>query len=282
MNKILRIGAGQSLIQQSLVVHFSTQLQKRDIDHVIVQIPESENLDHFKNNIDNALRNNEIDTAAFYLDQLKPSISEDETVITALSERQFSGECIVLHPDRYDDTCEINVKNDTKVSTTSLRQSVQLSAHHSGLNINVIDISAEKLIQHLNYCNTDAIIISKDYYERMKTILTDFKVINLHPKEMIGPAGQGVIAYLAHRDDGLTRGYLKLINHPKISRITNIERMVLKLAGPECINTLGVYVYQDHKNYFHAHAVRCDLYKKFAFSQSTSEGLAAEIFHSIY
>lgn len=82
-----------------------------------------------------------------------------------------------------------------------------------------------------------------------------FKVISLHPHEMIPAPAQGVSAWIANADDLPVRRLLKRIHIPEVSAATNVERMALRLLDPDTYKAFGAYCSRDKIGNFHVHGI---------------------------
>ena len=102
-------------------------------------------------------------------------------------------------------------------------------------------------------------------------------MIPLHPAELTGKAGLGIFAFLTHRDAIAQRKFIQNVTASQYIRVSNIERAVQKLMGPEMSEKLGVYCRTDQKGNYRITAVALDPYRRVTASQSTHVGLAEKV-----
>ena len=112
-----------------------------------------------------------------------------------------------------------------------------------------------------------------------------FKVIRLHPSEMVPYPAQGVMAWIVNVWDLPVRRLLRRIHHPEVSAVTNIERMALRLLPPETYAAFGACCYRDNHGNFHVHGVLVPpdrgALKRASLSSSTSFRLAERLVNAL-
>lgn len=225
---------------------------------------------------------NTIDTAPIELSSLPASTGDEEVIVTAISGRSDEGEGILIRKNKTGSDNDFRIESGLVVGVKTERQYRQLQHLFPDHVFSLMDetiITGETITipDHL-----DGVVLSKYIYQQHPNFKDDFKFINLHPKEIIPPPGHNIVGYLSHREDINTRKILNLIHQKSMVQISNTERMVLKMAGSEFKDTLGVFCQSDQRGYFHVNAVRCDQFRKVSLSQSISSGLAEKIYQSLF
>jgi len=281
-DKTLRIGAGKRISEVMMANKMSADLAKYDIICTIKYYEADDKLTSINKILHHALIHNEIDTASFDLSSLSVHRKKDDIVVTAISERKHTGEGLLISHPAYDPTCDLKIKPGSKVMVSTIRQGAQLLAMNPMISLVYNGLSTEAQILMFQDGKCEALLLSKTDYETINIDGSSYEFLKLHPKEMIPPPGQGITAYLAHREDLKTRRLLKNIHNADMVQISNTERKVLQLANSEDIDNIGVYCSTDQRGYFHVDAVRCDTFKKTSFSQSISAGLPEKIYASLF
>ncbi len=186
-------------------------------------------------------------------------------VITALSARQKAGTTLYIHPNAVGIGGGLSLKMGVKIRVNTLLEKVQLSAFDPDWKVILSG-------------DADAFLATDDAANDLK--INGLDTFYLNPKELIPLAGQGVIAYLARKDDIPTRKILQQIHHPNVSACTNIERTVKNLFIKKgSTSTIGAYCERDAQDNFHLWV--CDATgKTVRVSQNTHFGLAETAFHS--
>jgi hydroxymethylbilane synthase len=237
--------------------------------------------DDLKYSFCQAIIDDKIDTFPFEMHRLPIGNDDDEIIVSALAPLTHVGEGIIILKNEHEKNHSTFLHESLPIGVSSPRQQIQLENLFPNQKFEMIEapINFERGANIPNHLH--GIIISKFIYET-GNFKNNTQFIPLHPKELIPAPGQGCIAYLCHKEDLKTRRILNQIHHKSLVQTSNTERQVLKLAGSEFANTLGVYCNVDKSGYFHIHAVRCDQFKKVSFSQSVSTGLAEKVFHSLF
>jgi hydroxymethylbilane synthase len=281
-NITLRIGAGKRKSEMMMAKKMSDDLA---ICGISSSISHYESIDPSKNIQEvlyDAIRANEIDTAAFDLSVLPVYDSHHDIVVTAISERRNPGEGLLISSTAYDPSSELKIKSGARVMVSDVRQGGQLLSMLPTISLTYNPEHTEDQLSKLTNGQCDVLLMSKNDYETLIDNDSDFTFLKLHPKEMIPRPGQGFTAYLAHKDDLKTRRILKNIHRADAVQMSNVERKVLQMLPPEYLDKTGVYCHTDQRGYFHVDAVRCDVYQKITFSQSISADLAEKIYFSIF
>ena len=281
MEKTLRIGTAYDIFISSASEKIEVLLSEKGIRCESVFI-KSESGKNFQTLFYDAIKENKIDTVPFELSLLPVYTATDEIIVSAISGRITEGEGILLNDTNIRSDQHHPMQPDLKIGVKNERQQKQLENIFPEQKFIILE---ESLVTNHQICipeDLDGIIISKSTHVLFFDKIIDCKFIGLHPKELIPAPGQGIVAYLCHREDISTRRVLNLIHQRSWVNISNTERRVLKMAGNEFANSLGVYCQTDPRGYFHVHAVRCDQFKKVSFSQSISDGLPEKIYQSLF
>jgi porphobilinogen deaminase len=102
----------------------------------------------------------------------------------------------------------------------------------------------------------------------------DHIVFSFHPKELVPIAGTGVWAYVVHKKHTDLRQQLVSIHHAATTRITNIERGVLKEFEDIPIAIHGT---EDDLGYLHFSAFKSHNKRRITYSSGTSHGLVSQL-----
>jgi len=281
IGKTIRIGSGKNKSEMALSANFASALTAKGIPCNTEYYDTSENENNHHEVLFEAIRNNEIDTAAFELSSLPLYDPGRDIVVTAISERYNVGEGLLISPNGFDQASDLKLKSGSLVMVYDVRQGNQLLALHPSLRLMYSDIAIDEKITTFTNGECDALLLSKNEYEILVDNKSAYFYLPLHPKEMIPRPGHGITAYVAHKDDIKTRKILKNIHHADVVTVCNVERKVMQLAKPASYHSIGVYCYTDQKGYFHVDAVSCDEFKKITLSQNISSDLADKIYVSL-
>ena len=274
----IRIGSGSSPHLKAAVFSLSSALENLHgltASHVISNktgVPSGQISDLY-----DSLLNDRIDVAVADLQMIPVhNDTNQEIVITALTSRKNAGESILADPSMLDSSLELKLKSGIKVAVSCVRQQALLYDIRPDITGVLLAYSEMK---NLEETGVNAAILQNEYIEDSQH---NYEVISLHPREWTPAPGSGIIAYLTHRDNMLLRKTLQSIHNRGTMEVSNVERNLLKLAGSTLEGTVGAYCYQDKGGNFHISAVRGDIYKKVAMSQSTSSGLAENVYFSLF
>lgn len=282
VNNTLKIGAGKQKSEMMMAKRMSDDLALCGITCTISHYESNDPSKNIQEVLYDAIRDSEIDTAAFDLSALPLYDNHIDIVVTAISERRNPGEGLLISSTSYDPSMELKIKPGSRVMVSDVRQGGQLLSMLPMISLIYNPENTEDQLSKLKNGECDVLLMSKNEYEALIDEDNDFTFLKLHPKEMIPRPGQGFTAYVAHKEDVKTRRILKNIHHGDAVQISNVERKLLQMVSPEFRDKTGVYCSTDQRGYFHVDAVRCDEYKKTIFSQSISADLAEKIYFSLF
>lgn len=228
----------------------------------------------------NALRSGDIKALAYPLEYCPIFEDDDEICITALSERKFTGEGIMFKNKTYP-THIHQLNKGFKIGLSSDRQLNQLSALFPN-NVYIQFINNEHFSLNENFNDLDGIVISSIEYHLVYQKMHEYSYIQIHPTELITAPGNGVVAYLAHKEDFISRKALNKIHCRQSVQVANTERSIYTKSGNFRGDTTGIYCYEDHRGHFHIYGYNSGTDKKARFSQSVSHGLIEKIYQSLF
>ena len=234
----------------------------------------------FTKEIEEALLAGQIDMAVHSMKDM-PTESHPDLAITATSDRVDPADWMLIHPDAYDETQILKIKQGAKVGTSSSRRKAQMKSFRSDLHLTDLRGNVPTRINKLKSGDYDGILLAAAGLIRLELDLSFFKLVKFNPKEFVPAPAQGVLAYQCRKDDLDIRRILKQVHHPEVAAKTNIERKVLNLMSGSCLLPIGVYCEQDSMNHYHVWAVWAEDWdqpmKHVQISQSSPVNLAEKV-----
>jgi hydroxymethylbilane synthase len=235
----------------------------------------------FTKEIEDQLLDGSIDVAVHSMKDL-PTSSPDGLRIAATSYRENPSDTILVLNDSFDATQPFRLKKGTLVGTSSARRKAQLKDLNPDIMIEDIRGNVPTRIQKLREGQFGAIILATAGLNRLEIDLSEFDVVQMHPREFVPAPAQGVLAYQTRSEDIEMRKIIAQIADVDVARSTNVERKVLQMMDGGCHLPLGVYCEQDQLGNYHAwgamandvdgQVIRCKV------SQSTFVGMPEKIY----
>ena len=203
----------------------------------------------FTKELEEALLGGTIDLAVHSFKDL-PTTSPKGLVIAALSEREDPSELLLINKDALDFRLRFNLKQNSKVGTSSPRRKSQLLAYRADLNLSDLRGNVPTRIQKLRNKEYDAILLAKAGTDRLKLDLTDFHVEVIRPAFFIPAPAQGVLALQINESNNELFDLLQNKVHNKaVEDTVGIERKILNLFDGGCQLPLGVYCIKKDNDY---------------------------------
>ncbi len=238
----------------------------------------------FTKEIEDQLLDGSIDVAVHSMKDL-PTTSPDGLRIAATSYRENPSDTILILNDSFDTTQPLRLKKGTVVGTSSARRKALLKDLNPNISTEDIRGNVPTRIQKLREGQFGAIVLATAGLNRLEIDLSEFNVVQMHPREFVPAPAQGVLAYQIRSEDIEMRKIITQIGDIDVARSTNVERKVLKMMDGGCHLPLGVYCEQDQLGNYHAwgamandvdgKVIRCKI------SQSTFVGMAEEIYKQL-
>ncbi len=238
----------------------------------------------FTKEIEDQLLDGSIDVAVHSMKDL-PTTSPEGLRIAATSYREDPSDTILILKDSFDKTQPLRVKKGTVIGTSSARRKAILKDLNSDIKTEDIRGNVPTRIQKLREGQFGAIVLATAGLNRLKIDLSEFDVVQMHPREFVPAPAQGVLAYQTRSEDTEMRKIIVQIGDIDVARSTNVERKVLQMMDGGCHLPLGVYCEQDQLGNYHAwgamandvdgKVIRCNI------SQSTFVGMAEEIYKQL-
>lgn len=226
------------------------------------------------------LQNKKLDIALVPLEEV-PVALDKKLVIAGLSERKEPSYRLLINKRFFQKKAVFKLEKNLKVVTDNLLAGLQLQHFRSDLSISIQTQTIESLHALLAAGTCAALLLSADKIEVKPEIWQDFHSLFLNPREFITAPGQGVLAYLARREDTPIRRELLQLHRPASAEITNIERKILKLQPDYQDFLTGAFGKKDDAGNYHLWAVQADPTKKtcrhFQVSSSTTVELAEKV-----
>ncbi len=212
-----------------LPLAFKSDFYTKSIQH-LAGIDLVENKEEHITLILQQLETEKADLAICPLSQIPVNLPEN-IVITALSQRDYPKQFLVIPPTSLDKNKVLNLAEGVTVFVDDLLIEKQL-----------LDIRKDLNIQQgtdLNVGHKEAFVI-KSVQPINEDQFSNCKIIALHPSEFVQAPGTGVYGILCRKNDLPLRRKLKPLHQPETTKLTNIERTIQK-GTSENTSLIGVY-----------------------------------------
>ncbi len=188
----------------------------------------------FSSNIENELRDNNIDIAVHALKDM-PAIETDGLITDTFLERNDPREVLITNNKKK--LKELNLKS--VIGTSSYRREFQIKKIRPDIKCKLIRGNVDTRVKKLKEGIYDAIILS---YAGIKYLNYENEISEIFSAEEIIPsAGQGIIALQSRDEDKDTASILKKINHLETYKRAHAERNILKILEGDCETAIGAY-----------------------------------------
>lgn len=194
----------------------------------------------FTKEIESALLDKSIDLAVHSHKDLETNFPEG-LIIACVSERENPADVLLIQKSAVDTTQKWNLKQNTKVGTSSARRKSLLVRYREDVEILDLRGNVPTRIQKLRDGNYDAILLAKAGIDRLEIDLSEFHVEVLDPQEFVPAPAQGVLGLQIRETDTALFDLLQHMNHPDVQQNIAIERKVLNQLNGGCQLPLGVY-----------------------------------------
>jgi hydroxymethylbilane synthase len=238
-------------------------------------------LPHTFSNMDtDALLRGDVDTVVVDWSNAPLDLPE-HFVWAALSPRTNAALCLLIRRESMVLKLDFRLPQGAKVALAAVQQQVQLLDYRPDFVVVPLSVAISDALIQLAEGEYDAVLLDPEQIHGLAIDETQLTRLELHPSEIVPRAGQGVLGFLAMRDDLETRRLLRTLHHPPTGHCCNVERQVLRLAADiEWGKTLSVYCTQDQAGNYHvwATAQQGETLGRAQLSNSTFLGLAERIF----
>ncbi len=232
-----------------------------------------------------ALQTGELDATIEQLSDLLTS-QPDGLVIASVSQRWDPAVWLIFPLAHIADNQLFKLKNGASLGVSSDLQKAQLLHFRPDVFFEKMENDLDKELEKLRSGNMDALVANADNFQLQTLNIEEFHIVKFNPIEFVPAPGQGVFAFRCCENDHETRRLLRLLHHPAVSAVTNIERSVLKIWGGRPDLPLGVYCEKDGFGNFHAYAVLADAWdqplRRVRISQNTHLSLAENLVKSLH
>lgn len=202
----------------------------------------------FTKEIEEALLNKSIDLAVHSYKDLETT-SPEGLIVAAVSERQNPSDVLLIRKEAVDLTEFWELKQGSKIGTSSARRKSQLRLFRNDLQIEDLRGNVPTRVEKLRLGQYDAVLLAKAGLDRLQLDLSDLHVVVLDPSVFIPAPAQGVLALQIRTEDDVLRALLQSINHSKVEQEIALERSILKAFGGGCQVPIGVYVNRKQAGY---------------------------------
>ena len=238
----------------------------------------------FTKELEDALLTGSIDLAVHSFKDL-PTTSPAGLVIAALSEREDPSELLLINKEALDFKYRFNLKQNSKVGTSSPRRKSQLLAYRDDLILADLRGNVPTRIQKLRNKDYDAILLAKAGTDRLKLDLTDFHVEVIRPTFFIPAPAQGVLALQINKKNiPLFELLQEKVHNKAVADTVGVERKILNLFDGGCQLPLGAYCIKKDQNY-HVWVSKANAWDKIParlfFTSDSAENLAQIIVNKI-
>lgn len=237
----------------------------------------------FTKEIEDQLLDGKIDVAVHSMKDL-PTNSPEGLMIGGTSYRENPTDTIIAKKEVLDKSESLRLKKGTKIGTSSARRKAQLHFLNPEIITQDIRGNVPTRVQKLKEGDLGAIVLATAGITRLQLDLSEFEIIELHPREFVPAPAQGVLAYQVRNDDMEMRNIIRQISKQEVAYCTNVERKVLNMLDGGCQLPLGVYCEKDQRGNYHAYAAlqkEGEALRTCRVSQSTFAGMAEELYKQL-
>ncbi|TCW35424.1 hydroxymethylbilane synthase [Thermohydrogenium kirishiense] len=282
--KKIRVGTRSSelALTQTLIVINEIKKYKPNIEFEIVKIstkgdsvlnaPLSEigGKGLFVKEIEDALINNEIDMAVHSMKDMPYEVPNDLKLLSVYR-REDPRDVFISRSEKF-----IDLKNNARIGTSSLRRSVQLKNLRPDIEIVPIRGNIATRIKKMHELNLDGIVLAASGIKRLglEDMIKDY-----FPVELIVPAPcQGILAVEIRRDfeEEFFEIYPMLLD-AKTFFESSAERKIMKKFGGNCKIPLGIYSEYKRNGNDDLITVRASYYKDGKLIKGKETGLMRDI-----
>jgi hydroxymethylbilane synthase len=187
----------------------------------------------FTKEIDEALLSGAIDLAVHSMKDVPTGLPPGLT-IAAIPEREEPRDALI--------GCSLaELKDETRVGTSSLRRSSQLLAFNPRLSIEMLRGNVDTRLRKLDEGQYDAIVLAAAGLRRLGW---QDRIRELIPVEIMCPAvGQGALAIETRADGGAAYELVRKLDHPDTRIAVTAERAMLEKLGGGCQVPIGGYAF---------------------------------------
>jgi hydroxymethylbilane synthase len=198
----------------------------------------------FTKEIDEALLNGSIDLAVHSMKDVPTGLPAGLT-IAAIPEREEARDALI--------GCSLaDLKDGTKIGTSSLRRQAQLLAYRQQLEIQVLRGNVDTRLRKLDEGQFDAIVLAAAGLRRLGWA---DRIRELIPVEIMCPSvGQGALAIETRADGGAAYELVRQLDHADTRTAVTAERAMLEVLGGGCSVPVGGYAFLD-KGVIHMRAI---------------------------
>ncbi|OXT06440.1 hydroxymethylbilane synthase [Thermoanaerobacterium thermosaccharolyticum] len=282
--KKIRVGTRSSelALTQTLIVVNEIKKYKPDIEFEIVKIstkgdsvlnvPLSEigGKGLFVKEIEDALINNEIDMAVHSMKDMPYEVPNDLKLLSVYR-REDPRDVFISRSEKF-----IDLKNNARIGTSSLRRSVQLKNLRPDIEIVPIRGNIATRIKKMHELNLDGIVLAASGIKRLglEDMIKDY-----FPVELIVPAPcQGILAVEIRRDfEGEFFEIYPMLLDAKTFFESSAERKIMKKFGGNCKIPLGIYSEYKRNGNDDLITVRVSYYKDGKLIKGRETGLMRDI-----
>ena len=198
----------------------------------------------FTKEIDQALLDGSIDLAVHSMKDVPTGLPAGLT-IAAIPEREEPRDALI--------GCSMEeLKDGTRIGTSSLRRSSQLLAFNPRLSIEMLRGNVDTRLRKLDDGQYDAIVLAAAGLRRLGW---QDRIRELIPVEVMCPAvGQGALAIETRDDGGVAHELVRQLDHVDSRIAVTAERAMLEKLGGGCQVPIGGYAFVE-KGLIHMRAI---------------------------
>ena len=199
----------------------------------------------FTKELEDALLSGEIDLAVHSMKDL-PTTQAQGLRLAAVSYRDNPADWLLVRQDlSVQSDLPLGLPLGARVGTSSARRKAQVLGLRPDLNLSDLRGNVPTRLNKLREGQYDAILLAAAGLSRLGLDLSEFRLVELDPREFVPAPAQGVLALQIRADDLPLARLLGALHQGEVSACTNIERGVLKLMDGGCHLPLGVYCRLD-------------------------------------
>jgi hydroxymethylbilane synthase len=256
--RIFRVGTRNSLLARWQTSHVEQSLRNAGMDAIIETVPfvtrgdmdQSDRLvgrldkGWFTEELENALRNGEIDWAVHSLKDL-PTRDPDGLVVGAVLQRASVADRLIVRREAVQMRNGFPLVPGARVGSSALRREALLRQHAPDATALPLRGNVPTRIERLREGKYEAILLAAAGLDRLELDVREFARFDLDPRRWTPAPGQGAVAVQCRADDPEVCGLLTLVHHEPTARATSWERAFLRVIEGGCNTPFGCHAIGD-------------------------------------
>ncbi|MCB0403350.1 MAG: hydroxymethylbilane synthase [Bdellovibrionales bacterium] len=194
----------------------------------------------FTKQLEIALQDGSIDLAVHSLKDL-PTLQPPGQTLACIPERRNPADCLLVHPDAWEEGGTLPLRKGARVGTSSLRREALLLCERGDLDVQPIRGNLPTRLAKLRKREFDAVVFAEAGLERLAADTKDLRHVSLAPTRFVPAPGQGALGVEVREDaPAVLQAALGHLHNAQAAAETRLERHILRELEGGCTLPLGV------------------------------------------